>query len=76
MPASVFLRAKKEWMCMGCGELIPRGMRYYRRRLLTLCLMCHREAEGVLGPQPTHTPPPPSQRAGCQVNGENGSKKR
>jgi len=76
MPASLFLRAKKERTCRDCGGLIMRGERYYRRRLLAVCLLCHGEAEGGLGPQVTHRGAPPSHMSGCQVNGDNKSKKR
>ncbi len=73
VPSSGFLRARIKWACDECGELIPRGMRYYRRRLLTLCLMCHGSAEGALGPQAGRPPPPPSSMTGCRVHGDNNS---
>jgi len=75
MPASVFLRAMKEWTCRDCGGLIMRGERYYRRRLAPLCLLCHGKAKGASGPQPTHTPPPPSHMSGCHRNADNIAKK-
>ncbi len=40
MPASLFLRAKKEWTCRSCGQVILSRERYYRKRLAPLCLGC------------------------------------
>ncbi len=73
MPVSLIVRASKEWTCVGCGEAIIKGMRYWRRRLAPVCLGC---AEGRAGSHLGRSPRPPSQVAGCQRNGDIGLKKR
>ena len=55
MPASVFLKAKKEWTCKGCGEVILSRERYYRKRLTPLCLGCvPRERQERVGVNGSH----------------------
>ncbi len=76
MPASLFLRAKKEWMCRTCGEVILRGERYYRRRLSPVCLGCHTSASGDgLGPQPMRGVGVPSYMTSSHRNPDTISKK-
>ncbi len=77
MPASLFLRAKKEWTCRDCGGLIMRRERYYRRRLLAVCLLCHAASEGVCpGSHLGRLPTPPSHMSGWSGNAYNVAKKR
>jgi len=76
VPSSAFLRARVERECVECGVPIMEGELYYRRRLLTLCLLCHGEAEGAPGSHLTHTPPPPSSIMGCHGHGDFEAKKR
>ncbi len=75
MPASLFLRARREWTCNKCGEVILSGERYYRRRLAPVCLGCHASGEVVRGPN-RRKKQALDHKSGCQGNGDNDFKKR
>ncbi len=54
--------------------MIPRGMRYYRRRLRPVCLLCHGEAERVQGPI-LRIVQTLDYKSRCQKHGDNENKK-
>ncbi len=74
MPISLFLKASKERVCVGCGEAILRGHRYWRQRLRPACLGCHTSGEVVRGPN-RRRKQALDYKSRCRVNGDNENKK-